>query len=309
MNLFGERGTILSAEGLPYLGNKGRLFDRILRAIEWDRGCRNDKVGIPFCGGGSDTIGFARNGYTVKSNDLNKGVIDLLKRITNGDGMPQLFAKQFITKEFFEKLKLRNDWMGAFARAYYSYRSIGQTYVFGNQKDLENDHRALWNAVVWNTEEFVEMWKNVAQTKGYAPTQGIPTVTWLKENFGTVSMIFYGLQLDKFRLDLPQKVSWSTKDYEEMDWSDCDFLYCDPPYANTKGTEYRETIGKVGGFDGKRFWDWAARMAKDKEVYISEQCIPEEVKVQIIAETATAVSLSANNSGRKARKEYLLKVL
>jgi hypothetical protein len=129
-NLFGERGDILSAEGLPYLGNKGRLFDWILTWIERDRGRLEDKVGIPFCGGGSDTIGFIRNGYTAKSNDLNEGVVDLLKRITKGDDLPRLWAKQFICRDFFEELKPRKDWMGAFARASYSFRSIGQNYVF-----------------------------------------------------------------------------------------------------------------------------------------------------------------------------------
>ena len=105
VDLLGERGDIVSAEGLPYLGNKGRLFDWILRTIERDRGMTNDKVGIPFCGGGSDTIGFVRNGYRVKANDLNKGVVDLLERVTQGDELVQLWAKEFITREQFEELK------------------------------------------------------------------------------------------------------------------------------------------------------------------------------------------------------------
>lgn len=310
-NLFGERGTILSAEGLPYLGNKGRLFDWILTSIEKDRGMKNDRVGIPFCGGGSDTIGFARNGYTVKSNDLNEGVVDLLKRITKGDPLPMLFAKQFICKEFFEEMKARKDWMGAYARAYYSFRSIGQTYVFGNNKQMEQDHMALWNAVVWGTDKFKAEWQKLAADKGYQPIEGIPSPTWLKENFGTVAMIFYGLQLDKFKLEEP-RVEWSVGDYQDQDWSDCDFLYCDIPYEYKKSrdsTAYRETMGRVGGFDHKRFWEWAKKIGKEKDVYISEQSIPiADNKMMVIAETATAVSLSASKCGRKERKEYLLKV-
>lgn len=311
-NLFGERGTILSAEGLPYLGNKGRLFDWILSSIEKDRGMRNDKVGIPFCGGGSDTIGFARNGYTVKSNDLNQGVVDLLKRITEGDELPMLFAKQFISKKFFDELKERKDWMGAYARAYYSFRSIGQTYVFGNNKRMEEEYRALWNAVVWGEEEDTTKWQRIATERGYEDIEGIPSPTWLKRNFGTTPMIFYGLQLDKFKLAEPQRIEWSVGDYQDQDWSDCDFLYCDIPYEYRKSrdsTAYRETIGKVGGFDHKRFWEWAKEIGKEKDVYISEQNEQSaDNGIEVIAENSRSVSLSARKCGRKMRKEYLLKI-
>jgi site-specific DNA-adenine methylase len=307
-NLFGEREDVVSAEGLPYLGNKGKLFPWILTAIERDRGRLEDKVGIPFCGGGSDAIGFARNGYTVKSNDLNEGVVDLLRRITKGDDLPRLFAKQFIGKEFFEELKMRKDWMGAYARAYYSFRSIGQTYLFANNRTSEKEHRTLWNAAVWGTDEYIKEWQDVAAKKGYQPLpQGIPTASWLKENMGNIPMIFYGLQLDKFRLQNPEKVEWRTGDYQSQDWSDCNFLYCDPPYKTATGVEYRETVGKVGGFDYERFWKWAKDIGGEKDVYVSEQTVTDD-KIEVIAETATGVSLSSNNCGRKLRKEYLLKI-
>lgn len=308
VDLLGERGDIVSAEGLPYLGNKGRLFDWILRTIERDRGMTNDKVGIPFCGGGSDTIGFARNGYKVKANDLNKGIVDLLKRVTKGDRLVQLWAKQFISKDFFEELKNRDDWMGAFARSYWSFRNIGQTYVFSS-KELEKAHQVLWEAVVWRDVKAIERWKAFAEKKGYEYIEEVPSVTWLRDNFGGVAMIFYGLQIDKFKVDNYKDIEWSATDYMEQDWSGCDFLYCDAPYtykSKRDSTAYRETIGCVGGFDHKRFWAWAKEQAQERDVYVSEQYKAKDCEVLAVKERA--VSLSSYNTGRKARKEYILKV-
>lgn len=306
-NLFGERGTVVSAEGLPYIGNKGRMFEWILRTIEKDRGI-GTKVGIPFCGGGADSIGFARNGYMVKANDLNIGVVELLERVTKGDKEALEFAKHFISRAEFLELKDKDTWQGAFARAYYSFRSTGQTYAFGKDTELEASHKALWQAIVHRGEESINQWNKVARIKGYQAVEGtVPTRTWQENNFGTTSMIFYALEIDKFKLE-EENIEWHKKDYADVDWEDCEFLYVDKPYSNTGGVEYRETIGKVAGFDHSRFWQWAKEQAKTKDVFVSEKAIPKDIEVKILAKQEKSVSLG-KHKGVTERIEYLLKVI
>jgi site-specific DNA-adenine methylase len=310
LNLMSERGTTISADGLPYLGSKKGLFEQILFAIEKDRGKLTGKAGIPFCGGGSDTIGFARNGYLVKSSDINIGAIDLLKRITRGDAQPMHFAKSFMSGRLFNLYKKENNWMGAFARAYYSYRSIGQTYAFGSNTELMKEHWILFDAVIWGAPEDIKAWNEIAKIKGYGQLpDGIPAVSWLKNTFGVVVMMFYSLRLDTFKLDNPNAICWETGDYEEHDWSDCDFLYCDIPYSGGAGTEYRESIGKVAGFDHDRFWKWAREMSKEKPVYVSEKNIPlADNRMKVLFETQLNVRLRADTGLKKCRKEYLIRI-
>lgn len=50
------------------------------------------------------------------------------------------------------------------------------------------------------------------------------------------------------------------------------FIYCDPPYANTK------QYGTSKNFDYDKFWEWCRNMSKNNIVIISEHTAPEDFK-------------------------------
>lgn len=70
------------------------------------------------------------------------------------------------------------------------------------------------------------------------------------------------------------------KDYRDVAIQDNSVIYCDPPYADTKG--YSRKGKKFNDFDSKAFLDWAS---KQKNIFISEmqaderfECIWEKQK-------------------------------
>jgi hypothetical protein len=57
---------------------------------------------------------------------------------------------------------------------------------FGNN-EIEQDHWALWNFVVWGTNEDWKKWQSITAKKGYQPfPRGLPSAKWLKDNLGIV---------------------------------------------------------------------------------------------------------------------------
>jgi site-specific DNA-adenine methylase len=65
---------------------------------------------------------------------------------------------------------------------------------------------------------------------------------------------------------LERKISFTNKDYREVEIKPNSIIYCDPPYIGT--AEYD------GGFNHKEFYDWAA--SQDCPVYISEYTLDDD---------------------------------
>lgn len=59
-------------------------------------------------------------------------------------------------------------------------------------------------------------------------------------------------------------------DYRSLNYPDNSFIYCDPPYASTKG--YNKD-----GFDNELFWEWCREMVdKGHKVMVSEYTAPSD---------------------------------
>lgn len=64
-------------------------------------------------------------------------------------------------------------------------------------------------------------------------------------------------------------VTFSVKDYSEVT-PHGSFVYCDPPYANTK--QYKNSRD----FDFDNFWDYIRQISKDNFVLVSELNAPDD---------------------------------
>ena len=68
------------------------------------------------------------------------------------------------------------------------------------------------------------------------------------------------------RLQALERLQAHYGSYADYQYSEGDVVYCDPPYANTKGYN-------SGAFDNAAFWDWVH--TRDYPVFVSEYAAPE----------------------------------
>lgn len=69
--------------------------------------------------------------------------------------------------------------------------------------------------------------------------------------------------------DLPliKGIKFTSLDYRHIGYKPHSFIYCDPPYANTRGYKV--------GFDNSLFWSWVRQMSRDGHtVFVSEYNAP-----------------------------------
>ena len=76
-------------------------------------------------------------------------------------------------------------------------------------------------------------------------------------------------------------------------------IYCDPPYADTRG------YAAIGEFDSAAFWQWARGMAATNDVFVSEYACPVEHRLVWSKEQKTTCTLG----DRKTATECLFEVL
>jgi site-specific DNA-adenine methylase len=77
--------------------------------------------------------------------------------------------------------------------------------------------------------------------------------------------------------------------------SDADCLYCDPPYAGTKG------YPAVGPFDSEKFWQWARHRSSKTPVFVSEMQAPSDFVPVLTLSVQNRISTKAG----QWRSEFL----
>jgi 16S rRNA G966 N2-methylase RsmD len=80
----------------------------------------------------------------VNYNELNTGVVELLKKIRN-EGVTEEFY-QWVSRETFNKHKNDNDWFGGLLKTVWTFGSNQKSYLYG--KNIELDKNILHNIVV-----------------------------------------------------------------------------------------------------------------------------------------------------------------
>lgn len=261
--------------GIPYMGSKSDIVASIA-------------INLPSADNFYDLFGggFCVTHYMIEKrdhkyknfhfNEINKNVVDLIKKAINGDFNYDKFKPPWISREDFFKYK-DND---AYISLVWSFGNSQTSYIFG--KDIEKQKRSLHQAIIFNEfDEFAEKllgfktWpsafkdkkkrrlyvrqKVVFESKGKSPgdLQQLQQLQQL-ERLQQLQQLQRLQQLEQ--LQRLQQLHFYSSDYREVPILPNSIVYCDIPYKDTKGYGVN--------FSHKEFYDWAA--TRDFPVYISE---------------------------------------
>lgn len=135
--------------GIPYMGSKRKLAEPIVSYILAHN--PNAKYIFDLFGGGG-AISFEalkRNQFLeVHYNELNTGVVELLKKIRTEGVTPEFY--NWIDRETFNKHKNDDDWYGGFLKTCWSFGNNQKGYMYGF--DIVDWKKALHNICFAETE-------------------------------------------------------------------------------------------------------------------------------------------------------------
>lgn len=136
--------------GIPYKGSKRKLAKPIIDYIL----SHNPQAKYAFdLFGGGGAISFEalkRKQFSeVHYNELNTGVVELLKKIRTDGITPEFY--RWVDRETFNKHKNDDDWFGGFIKTCWSFGSNQRTYLYGF--DIVEWKKALCHICFAETEE------------------------------------------------------------------------------------------------------------------------------------------------------------
>jgi len=141
-----------SKYGLPYMGSKGEICDKIIRVFP-----KADHFYDLFGGGFSITHAMlARRSKDYKQfhfNEIRPGICDLIKDSINGKYNYNVFKPQWISREEFYSKKDENPYI----KLCWSFGNNGIGYLFS--KNIEKYKKSMHNAIIFN--EFDSLAKEV----------------------------------------------------------------------------------------------------------------------------------------------------
>lgn len=213
-----------------------------------------------FCG--SLSVTQEANTKDIIANDLNKYLIAMWKGILDGEQYPQE-----ITREFYSEVR----------NAYNCARG-GKTY----EQYLYNDGIIGWVG-------FMGSYNGRFYDGGYSGhnVNGRDYIgEQIRNTLGQVDMLS------------TKRITFSSADYEKVEFPDGAVVYCDIPYRNTK------QYGNSTNFDYDRFYNWC-RSVKDRcRLFVSEYSMPDDFKCIWQKEVTNA--MSNKNTYRPIEKLFIL---
>ena len=129
------------------MGSKRKLAGRIVDKIQEDN--PNVKyIYDLFGGGGAVSFECLLRGLNVTYNELNTGVVELLRKIQKDGITPEFY--RWVDRDVFHNHKNDADWFGGLCKVVWSFGNNQKRYLFG--KHLE-PHKKLGHEVVVNKSE------------------------------------------------------------------------------------------------------------------------------------------------------------
>ena len=122
---------------IPYLGSKRKSSDKIYQTISY----LNPKKGILvdlFCGGFAIGEKFLTNGWDVIANDKNVYVVELLRKVTSPEGLPEIVTEFISRDKFFDVLKNPDNyeyWYVGYVMCCWSFGNNQKYYLYGKAKE------------------------------------------------------------------------------------------------------------------------------------------------------------------------------
>lgn len=199
--------------GLPYMGSKDFICDKILNALP-----SADHFYDLFGGGFSVSHCSILMGKwkSVHYNEIKSDLVGLIKDAIAGKYSYENFKPPWISREDFQKHI--ND---PYIRVCWSFGNNQRGYLFG--KDVEPQKRSLHNAVIF--DEFDEFASKVLGFSKWPYKMSIIA----KRLY--VRRKFSGKQLQRLqRLQRLQQLDMTTVSYDQVDIKPNSIVYCDPPY-------------------------------------------------------------------------------
>ena len=265
--------------GVPYMGSKRKIASKLLDFIV---------INNPSCKyfydlfGGGGAMSFAALKYSqierVHYNEINTGVVELIKKITK-DGIPDIFFN-WVTRDTFNAHKNTKDWYGGLVKTCWSFGNNQKDYIFG--KNIE--------ALKKEAHEYL-------MQNGYDGTQ--KTRIDLIKKFKLDKNIICNFQLQQLQqlecleqLERLEQLELTNLSYEEVNIKtpiEETIIYIDPPYKNTKG--YQEKV------DFDKLTKWI--LNSPYKIYVSSYEYEELHEVTSIKHRCTLSSIKNNEVTEK----------
>ena len=143
--------------GIPYMGSKRKLSGKIVDKILSDNpNCKY--VYDLFGGGGAISFEFLSRGLKVSYNELNTGVVELLKKI-QCDGVTDEFY-EWIDRDTFHRLKNEPTWKGGLVATCWSFgnnKNKGYLFSKANEEIKKPLHNIIVNKCPIAKKEFLKL--------------------------------------------------------------------------------------------------------------------------------------------------------
>lgn len=292
--------------GIVYMGSKEKILNLIMYIFE--RQYKN-KTFVDLFAGGLSVSSFAlqRTKFDVVANDLNKYIIALYNEIIFNDAIEfNKFRLEWISRELFEDIRDNPDnyeeWKVGYVLNVWSFGANQKDYLYA--KDLEENKKALHMALVFDDFEMVEsieifddlnMPKTIRELDyELYPEKRLQFMSVVKKYIRTHAGTERAIHLERLEnmvnLSLLEsvvgiednfphrkKLELHTSDYldlyhkleKEGKLKDA-FIYCDPPYQDTKQYMFGQD------FDYDQFWDWFRN--SPYPIYVSSYSAPDDIK-------------------------------
>jgi 16S rRNA G966 N2-methylase RsmD len=155
--------------GIPYMGSKRGIANDIVSFIKMRH--PNAKYFYDLFGGGG-AVSFAALDYfdNVIYNELNTGVVELLKKILT-DGVTEEFY-QWVDRETFHKHKDYDTWFGGLIKTCWSFGNKQNAYMYGNEIEEYKHHGHKF--ILYDNDESKEHIKDVLKDSYYWHLDNLP---------------------------------------------------------------------------------------------------------------------------------------
>ncbi len=202
-------------------------------------------------------------------NEIRPGICELIQDAIAGKYNYDVFLPKWVSREEFLKKKDFDPYI----KMVWSFGNNGKDYLFN--KDLECQKKSLHNAIVFN--DFDNFSREILGVKSFHKGYGIKEKRLFLKNrlrslkkFGRLDLeqlqqlqqLQQLEQLQRLQQLKTQKYNlfFTNLDYRKVEIKKNSVIYCDPPYKETTGYDYK--------FNHQEFYDWADSI--NEPVFISE---------------------------------------